>query len=197
VHAMLGNHTLLHEDSALSTTRIVLAEHDPAWAEAFTREAERIRPAFGRLLIQLHHIGSTAVPGLAAKPVIDMLAVVSDVHQLDRHTAAFDALGYEAMGEYGLPGRRYFRRNDSAGVRTHQVHAYAPGSADDIERHLAFKDFLRAHPDAARAYHDLKQRLIDECHDDMNCYSNGKTAFIRDIERRAAEVRTERPLTGG
>lgn len=164
---------------------ILLAEHDPAWARAFRDEAQRIRPAFGALLIDLHHIGSTAVPGLRAKPVIDILAVVQDVGALDARAAAFEALGYEVMGEFGLPGRRYFRKDDSAGIRTHQVHAYAPESASEIDRHLGFRDYLRAHPDVVCAYADLKQGLVAECGDDMGRYTDGKTAFIRDIERRA------------
>jgi len=174
------------EDGTLPTTKIVLAEHDPAWGRAFSREAERIRPAFGALLIDLHHIGSTAVPGLRAKPIIDMLAVVSDVRALDVQTKEFEALGYEAMGEFGLPGRRYFRRDDPAGLRTHQVHAYAPESAIEIARHLDFRDYLRDHPDAARAYAALKQALADECGGDMARYSDGKTGFIREMEQRAA-----------
>lgn len=169
-----------------SSTEIVLAEADPGWSEAFTVETERIRPAFGALLIALHHIGSTAVPGLRAKPVIDLLAVVSNVHALDAQAARFQALGYEVMGEFGLPGRRYFRRDDPHGVRTHQVHAYAQQSSSEIERHLNFRDYIREHPETARAYANLKQRLAADCHGDVRCYSDGKAAFIREIEQRAA-----------
>jgi len=170
----------------LPNAKIVLADPDPEWAYAFTREAERIRPAFGALLVALHHIGSTAVPGLRAKPVIDMLAVVSDVHVLDARTELFVALGYEVMGEFGLPGRRYFRRDDPHGIRMNQVHAYAAESSREIQRHLDFRDYMREHPESARAYANLKQLLADECHGDMVCYSDGKTAFIREIEQRAA-----------
>lgn len=165
---------------------IVLAEHDPGWADAFTREAERVRPAFGGLLVALHHVGSTAVPGLPAKPIVDILAVVSDVHALDAQTGRFEELGYEAMGEFGLPGRRYFRRDDPRGVRTHQIHAYARESSSEIERHLDFRDYLREHRETARAYADLKRRLAKACFGDMGCYSDGKTAFIRETERLAA-----------
>ena len=166
--------------------KIVLVDHDPAWSYAFTREAERIRPAFGVVLVALHHIGSTAVPGLRAKPVIDLLAVVSDVHLLDARAERFESLGYEVMGEFGLPGRRYFRRDDPRGIRINQVHAYAPESSSEIQRHLDFRDYMRAHPESARAYARLKQQLADECRGDMARYSDGKTAFIREIERRAA-----------
>ncbi len=161
-----------------------LADHVPTWTHEFSREAEQLRPAFGALLIELHHVGSTAVPAILAKPVIDILAIVSDVHALDAQR--FETLGYEVMGEFGLPGRRYFRKDDAAGVRTHHVHAYAPESSSEIERLLNFRDYLRAHPATARAYSDLKQALVEQCRDDMRCYSDGKTAFIREVEQRAA-----------
>ncbi len=177
----------------LPSKRIVLAAHDPAWQHAFAHEAARIRPAFGAHLVALHHIGSTAIPGIRAKPVIDILAVVADVHALDLQTRHFEALGYEVMGEFGLSGRRYFRMDDSAGVRTHQVHAYAPASAGEIARHLDFRDYLCHHPDVARAYSALKESLIEQCHDDMACYSHGKTAFIRDVEQRALAWRRDAP----
>lgn len=93
----------------------------------------------GRILI-----GSTAVPAILAKPVIGILAIVSDVHALDAQSV--ETLGYEGMGEFGLPGRRYCRKHDSAGVRTHHVPAYAPGSSSDIERLLNCRDCLSEHP---------------------------------------------------
>lgn len=153
----------------------------------FSAECERIRPAFGALLIELHHIGSTSIPGLCAKPVIDLLAIVTNIRTLDSRTAQFEGLGYEVKGEFGLPGRRYFRKDDTLGRRTHHLHAYAPGSAGEIARHLNFRDYLRAHPDAAHHYSALKRQLAERCQGDMNCYSNGKSDFIRNIEQRAAE----------
>lgn len=173
----------------MSHPPIILVPHDPAWASEFTREAARVRPAFGDTLRELHHIGSTSIPGLEAKPIIDMLAVVTDVRALDRQVAAFATLGYESMGEFGLPGRRYFRRDDAAGIRTHQLHAYGPDSPSEIARHLDFRDYLRAHPETARNYARLKQLLAASCGGDMACYGDGKSAFIREVERRGALAR--------
>ena len=164
---------------------IVLLPYDDAWPLAFESEAARLRSAFGDLFVDLQHIGSTAVPGLVAKPVIDMLAVVPQVEALDLRRDSWEALGYQVMGEFGIPGRRYFRKDDPPGRRTHQVHAFAGGSRD-ITRHLDFRDYLRAHPPAAEAYGALKQRLAQECAGDTRCYSEGKTEFIRDVEARAA-----------
>lgn len=163
---------------------IVLAPHDRAWAARFAAEADLLREALGDALVDVHHIGSTAIPGIAAKPVIDILAVVRDLDALDARSHAVVALGYEALGEFGIAGRRYFRKDDAAGIRTHQIHAFAEGSSH-VARHVAFRDYLRAHPDAAAEYERLKQALAVECGGDMRRYTELKTAFIQRIERRA------------
>jgi GrpB-like predicted nucleotidyltransferase (UPF0157 family) len=164
---------------------IVLAPHTAAWSAAFEREASAILAALSDLPIELHHIGSTAIPGIVAKPVIDMLAVVPLVEELDARSPRLAALGYEALGEFGIPGRRYFRKNAPDGARTHQLHAFAVGSSE-VQRHLHFRDYLRAFPAEAAAYAALKEDLAARCGGDMDAYSDGKTDFIRAIERRAA-----------
>jgi len=164
---------------------IVLAPHDPRWPAEFEREALAVLEAMPDLSIELHHIGSTAVPRIVAKPVIDMLGVVPAVEALDAHAHLLAALGYEALGEFGIAGRRYFRKNAADGVRTHQLHAFAVGSPE-IQRHLDFRDYLRAFPAEAAAYGTLKHDLAVRCGSDMSAYGEGKTDFIRAIERRAA-----------
>ena len=164
---------------------IVLAPHDAAWAHEFAREAQLIERALGDILVDLQHIGSTAIPGIVAKPVIDLLGAVTSIAALDAATPHLESLGYEALGEFGLAGRRYFRKDNAAGVRTHQLHAYAAGSPD-FQRHMDFRDYLRAHDDVARAYASLKQDLARQSEGDMRAYSKGKTQFIRDVEHRAA-----------
>ena len=172
---------------------IVLAPSNDAWPDAFARESSAILDVLSDLGIELYHIGSTAIPGIVAKPVIDMLGVVRSVEELDAHAHRLTALGYEALGEFGIVGRRYFRKNAPDGVRTHQLHAFAVGSPE-IKRHLDFRDYLRAFPTDAAAYETLKQQLAACSGGDMRAYSEGKTDFIRGIERRAAEWR-ERPGT--
>jgi GrpB-like predicted nucleotidyltransferase (UPF0157 family)/ADP-ribose pyrophosphatase YjhB (NUDIX family) len=167
---------------------IVLAPPSVAWATAFEREAAAIKDALPDLPIELHHIGSTAIPGIVAKPVIDMLGVVPALGVLDAREPRLAALGYEALGEYGIPGRRYFRKDAPDGTRTHQLHAFAAGSPE-IRRHLDFRDYLRAFPAEAAAYAALKQELAGRCGSDMEAYGDGKTEFICAVERRAAEWR--------
>jgi GrpB-like predicted nucleotidyltransferase (UPF0157 family) len=143
----------------------------------------------GDVVVAIHHIGSTAIAGLPAKPIIDVLLEVKDIERLDRDTPRLEALGYEAKGEFGIPGRRYFRKDDARGIRTHHVHAFKAGNAH-IARHLAFRDYMRAHPDEAQTYGALKQRLTHEHPHDSEAYIDGKDAFIKEQERRALAWRS-------
>ena len=104
--------------------RVQVVAHDPGWQAEFQLEASLIAEALGEIVVQIHHIGSTAIPGIAAKPILDFLLEVRDLAKLDDKRFAMEELGYEAMGEFGLPGRRYFRKDDGSGTRAHQVHSY-------------------------------------------------------------------------
>lgn len=164
--------------------RVVVVPYDPAWVEAFTESSQKVASAMRGNLVAIHHIGSTSIPGMHAKPVIDMLAVVSDIAAIDHSAAEMESLGYEALGEFGIPGRRYFRRDNANGVRTHQVHAFQDGSPD-VSRHLAFRDFMRTHGTFAYQYAELKQRLAAAHPHDIEAYMDGKDAFTKDMEARA------------
>ena len=166
--------------------RVCMVPPDPAWRQEFEREAEQITNALGSTAVTVHHIGSTAIPSIYAKPVIDMLLVVKDHADLDAKQAALEALGYEARGEGGIPGRRFFRRDNALGDRTHQVHAFEAGSPQ-IARHLAFRDYMIAHPETAQEYSDLKRELAVQHPNDIEAYMDGKDAFIQEIDRRAAQ----------
>ena len=126
------------------------------WPALFAAEAARIAGIFGGDLLALHHIGSTAILGLAAKPVIDILGEARDIPGVDLHNDAMLAAGFVAMGEYGLPGRRFFIKGGDE--RTCHVHIYQIRH-EDIERHLAFRDYLRSHTEVAHEYATLKRNL--------------------------------------
>jgi GrpB-like predicted nucleotidyltransferase (UPF0157 family) len=166
--------------------------YDSSWPQRFDLERERVASALGDIVIALHHIGSTAVPGIRAKPIIDLLLEVTDQAELDRCSSRMESLGYEAKGEFGIPGRRYFRRNDANGERTHQVHAFAFGSGE-VLRHLAFRDYLIANPEIAESYGDLKQRLAASFPNDIEGYSNGKDRFMKEHEAKALLWRARQP----
>lgn len=160
-----------------------VTDYDPRWADLFAREAAAIRAVLGENCVAVHHIGSTAVPGLAAKPVIDMMPVVHSLAAADAQSAAFEALGYECMGEFGIAGRRYYRKGGDE--RTHQIHIFAEGDVRNIGRHLAVRGYLRTHPAEAEAYGALKRELAARFPEDIEGYCDGKDAFVRGLERRA------------
>ena len=164
---------------------IQVVPYDPSWPSRYRREAALLREALGDCLVEIHHIGSTSVPGLWAKPIIDILPVVTAVEEADRRRAALEALGYEYLGEFGIPGRRYLRKGGDH--RTHQVHLFGRESRDEIRRHLAVPAYLRCHPDAARDYAQLKRRLARRFPRDIDGYCDGKDAFVKALERAALD----------
>ena len=164
--------------------QIIVVPYDLHWPEAFAAESKAIAVAMGDNLLQIHHIGSTSIPGIYAKPVIDMLAVVSDIAAVDQRNARMESLGYVAMGEFGIAGRRYFKRDNAEGVRTHQVHTFQSGTLD-VQRHLAFRDFMRANPAIANQYSELKCGLAEKHPHDLEAYMDGKDGFIMEMEKRA------------
>lgn len=162
--------------------KVVVTEYNTEWPRLFKAEAEHLRRVFGDQLVEIHHIGSTSVPGLKAKPIIDIMPVVRDIRAVDDLTENMAELGYEALGEFGIPGRRYFRKGGEH--RTHHVHVFAEGSGE-IRRHLAFRDFLRAHPEEAEVYGNLKASLALRYPDDITAYMDGKDGYIKRVEAEA------------
>jgi GrpB-like predicted nucleotidyltransferase (UPF0157 family) len=159
--------------------------HDPGWAAAYAAEAAAITTASGSAHLSLHHIGSTAVPGLPAKPIIDMLGILTDFALLGPEV--LPGMGYEALGAYGIEGRRYFRKSSSAGVRTHHLHLFEAG-APHIRWHLAFRDYLRAHPGRAAAYAACKVELAGS-----SDYQQAKDPLVRQLLAEALAWRETRP----
>lgn len=161
---------------------IVVQRHQANWRADFEREQADIERALDSIVIAVHHIGSTAVPGLVAKPVIDILLEVSSLPGLDAQESRLEQLGYEIMGEFGIPRRRYFRKGSDA--RTHHIHAFRRGDAH-VLRHLAFRDYLMAHPEISESYGKLKLMLANECAYDNDGYCAGKDDFVKFHEAKA------------
>lgn len=176
----------MHDESLRhETIAVELAPHSPLWAEMARAETERLGAALGEVLITVHHIGSTSIPGIMAKPIVDLIPVVRDLASLDAAKAQLEALGYDYLGEFGLPGRRYCRRKDPAtGKRAVQLHCYAQ-RFPEIDRHLAFRDYLRAHPAIAQAYEVEKRRAAALHPDNTLAYNAEKNDWIKRTEKDA------------
>lgn len=175
--------------------KVEVVAHNPVWRDEFQSESGKIAAALGENVVAVHHIGSTSIPDIFAKPIVDILVEVRDIKKVDDSGSAMRSLGYQALGEYGIAGRRYFRKNSSEGIRTHHVHTFAAGSPA-AARHLAFRDYLVAHPLEAQKYSELKQNLAREFPQDMDAYIDGKDAFVKEIERRALAWRQSKSETG-
>lgn len=159
---------------------IELVPYTAQWEARFNEEADLLSSVLRKILVTIHHIGSTSIPGIVAKPIVDMIPVVTDIQEVDPLTSALEALGYEVKGEYGMPGRRFLIKKQD-GKRTFNVHIFEKDHPD-IERHLRFRDYLRTHPEEREAYSNLKKELVSESQDDIEKYCWGKEDFIKSIE---------------
>jgi GrpB-like predicted nucleotidyltransferase (UPF0157 family) len=165
--------------------RVQISAYDPEWPVLAEHEGARFAAAVGEPgLLAIHHIGSTSVPGLAAKPLIDLMPEVSELEVIDRARTAIEAAGYAFWGEYGIAGRRFCPRIAADGTRLANVHCFATGDPG-LARHLAFRDYLRAHPELASAYAAEKRRCAALHPDDAAAYSDAKSAFVRRLEADA------------
>ena len=161
------------------TDRVTIMPYDPDWPRRFDEERRALTAVFAGTEAVIEHVGSTAVPGLGAKPVIDIIVGVPVLAEVERRIPALEATGYEYVPAYEqqLPDRRYFRK-PRLGPRAFHVHCVVTGS-DFWIRHLAFRDHLRTHPEAAAAYHDLKRELATRL--SKEAYTQAKGPFIEGV----------------
>lgn len=159
---------------------------DPEWPAMAQEEISRWMRADLPGLVEVFHIGSTSVPGLPAKPIIDLLPVFDTLDSADAARAGIEALGYEWMGAFGLPDRRYVRLDDAAGQRRVQAHCYPQGSPE-ITRHLAFRDALRSNASLRAGYTSVKARCAALHPGDRDAYGDCKSDWVAKAEARALE----------
>ncbi len=170
----------------MSGPNIVIREYDPAWPRLFEGLRERLLDAPGGLAVAVEHVGSTAVPGLAAKPVVDIDAVVAsaeDVPAVER----LERAGYRHEGDLGIPGREAFE--PPAGAPWHHLYVL-PADSEELRRHLAFRDHLRDHPqEQASTYADLKREAARRFGGDRRAYTDAKGEFVEHILSRETGAR--------
>jgi GrpB-like predicted nucleotidyltransferase (UPF0157 family) len=165
--------------------KVVLVAPRQDWADAYRREADVLTGLLGGNLVELHHVGSTSIPGIMAKPIIDILPVVRSLADVDLIEHEFASRGYLYRGEHGLAERRYVVGLAEDG-HEHRVHIHMFREAHgEIARLLSFRDFLRSQPVVAREYERVKVRLQALFASDRQRYQDGKSEFCETTLRRA------------
>lgn len=155
--------------------RVIIAPYDPEWPELFRGLGARLREALGDVASRIDHIGSTSIPGLAAKPIIDVQISVADFEPLDAFRVPIESVGFVWQADNPELTKRYFR--EVPGDRRTHIHVRRMGSFSQ-QFPLLFRDYMRTHPDDAQAYADLKYRLADEWGADRDRYVEAKSPFI-------------------
>lgn len=162
---------------------IIVEKYNPNWKKMYEAEAKLILNILKDNCIAIYHIGSTAVENLAAKPIIDIMPVVKSLEEVDQKAELFMQIGYEYLGEFGIKNRRYLRKGGDH--RTHQIHIFTQNDLENINRHLALRDYLRVHLDIAKEYGQLKSELALKYPYDIEKYCDGKDEFVKKIEKEA------------
>jgi len=168
----------------LARGTVELEAHDPAWREAYAAEVERVHTLVPDAFLGFEHVGSTAVAGIPAKPVIDMLGFVSDLDAISPLVETLEANGYERRPDD--VSDRVFVAKGRPENRTHYLSLVEPES-DTAREQVAFRDYLRANPETARAYAELKRDLAGAYPDERSAYTAAKSEFIEDVLERAMD----------
>ncbi|WP_053367547.1 GrpB family protein [Bacillus sp. FJAT-27245] len=168
-----------------------LSDWNEEWLRMFEEESCFLKTVFGDVIIKFEHFGSTSVTGMKAKPVIDMIVIVGEIEKVDCFNEKMASIGYDVAGEWGIPGRRLFRKGGEN--RTHHIHFYQYDNPQ-IERHLIFRDYLRTHPNKAASYSAFKVELAKRF-TRTGEYSPAKKMFVQDMERRAIQWHSETSKT--
>ncbi|QNR08059.1 GrpB family protein [Macrococcoides canis] len=163
--------------------KVRLSDYNPKWKDSFKNECLIISDMIPDEVVRFEHFGSTSVPGMKAKPVIDMMVLVKDINQIDSYNSKFGEAGYDVSGEWGIPGRRLLRKGGDD--RTHHIHIYQEDHPE-IYRHLAVRDYLLEHPEEVTAYSDLKTKLA-QSYDETPEYRNAKRDYVVALEKRALD----------
>jgi GrpB-like predicted nucleotidyltransferase (UPF0157 family) len=170
----------------LARREIQVVPYNEEWEGSYKREALRISHVLAPVLQAIHHVGSTSIPGVYAKPTIDILAEVNDLSAVDPLESSLSKLSYDARGDNGIPRRRYFVKKDGQGGHLVHLHVFE-ADTEDVVRHLAFRDYLKTHDEDAAFYSTLKRELAQQFPDDSESYCAGKNELCKRIEQIALQ----------
>jgi len=161
---------------------IEVVPHNSKWKTEYEKESEKIYNIMKDEIVQIYHIGSTAIEGIYAKPIIDILVQVENINNVDNYNEQMKFLGYIPKGEYGIKGRRFFLKG--LYHRTHHVHIFEKGDSE-VERHINFRDYMIEHKKEAKEYEELKKELAFKFRYNIDSYCEGKDSFIKEIDKKA------------
>ncbi len=161
---------------------IKVLNYNKNWKTKYIREANKLKLLFKSIFVSIHHIGSTSIPNMAAKPTIDILIVVNDINKVDALNESMKKLGYRAESEYGIKGRRYFWKYP--GNHKYHIHVFEQNDINII-RHLVFKEYLMENEERVKEYSNLKKILAEKHRYSINKYMQGKNDLIKKIETKA------------
>lgn len=165
---------------------VVIVAYDPRWPTVFEELRDRAAAVLGTLALRIEHVGSTSVPGIPAKPIIDLDVVIADRADLPAVVRLLAGLGYVHVGDQGITGREAFTA--PADLPRHHLYVCS-ANAEELRKHLAFRDFLRSHADVAQQYGALKIALALRYADDRAGYTEAKTGFVAEVLRMASVSR--------
>ena len=166
---------------------VEVMDYNPHWPKIFDKEKRQVLNAIGNKVVAIEHVGSTAVPGLGAKPIIDIMVGPRNLSDAKHCIKPLASIGYEYVPEYeaSMPERRYFRKGPSSKPNKH-YHLHMVGYGGEFwKRHLLFRDYLQTHPDTASEYYGLKKRLAVEYRLNREAYTEAKTSFIESVVSKA------------
>ncbi|MCG3226558.1 MAG: GrpB family protein [Candidatus Heimdallarchaeota archaeon] len=164
---------------------VKLKDYNKEWSNLFDKEAKLISSAISNYLVDIQHIGSTAIPNTVAKPIIDMAVAIDNLSNIEQVVTLLEEEGYEYRGEQGIPDRHLFVKGDEES-RTHHIHVMV-NTSYEWKKHILFRDYLRQHTLEAEQYSELKKKLADKFELDREKYTDGKEEFILKIIEKAKE----------
>ena len=162
------------------TKHIIVLPYDEQWKHDFLQIKAELTNALGQLAIEIEHVGSTSVQGLSAKPIIDIDVVIKDYSELENVISALGKIGYQHKGNLGITGREAFKYEGKDHLRKHHLYV-CPEDSQELRRHIAFRDYLKTHPDAVREYSRIKAEGAELYPDDIDRYIEHKSSFIEKI----------------
>jgi GrpB-like predicted nucleotidyltransferase (UPF0157 family) len=170
----------------VSERKVVIVEYTPEWVMLYEKEKELIQKVIGHIAMAIEHIGSTAVPGLGAKPTIDIMVGLHRLAYAEKCIEPLGSIGYEYQPEHeaSMPERRFFRKGQPPKEQHYHLHMVEKRS-DFWKQHLLFRDYLRTHPETVQQYYKLKRELASKYGSNREGYTEAKTSFIESIIAKA------------